>query len=108
MDEGQDKLRRELAAFIVRQSWETMNGTYTEASILDALEMARKFHGLQLLRGGVRLSGEGRGSGGGFRAGELGLKRKTGNACGTPPGVDQASHADSASSSSGSRGRAAP
>jgi len=43
-------LQKELAAFIIHQSWECTNGVLSEALIFDAIQMARKYHGIRLHR----------------------------------------------------------
>ena len=48
--EDQDKLRRELTDFIIQRSWECMDGVLSDVLILDALEMAEKYHNLVLVR----------------------------------------------------------
>ena len=50
MPEDQDKLRRELTDFIIQRSWECMDGVLSDVLILDALEMAEKYHNLVLVR----------------------------------------------------------
>jgi len=46
----EEKLQRELTDFIIHQSWECTNGVLSEALIFDAIQMARKFHGIRLSR----------------------------------------------------------
>ena len=47
----QFKFQKELTEFIIHHSWETTNGKLSETQIFDALQMARKYHGLQIFRG---------------------------------------------------------
>ncbi len=46
----QSDLRKELVEFIIQRSWECTNGVLSETLILDALEMATKYHNIVLAR----------------------------------------------------------